>query len=114
VAGNGSVFGPGGVVSGASDVFGSLSEGNYLGALIQGAGVVKSVSQLNKAGLAQEGYSILKGVLGDISKTGNQPGATGGIIKSNINTGIGVGVKLFQNSSVNGTTTAAPSNTTGA
>jgi len=116
VAGNGSVFGAGGVVSGISDVFGSLSgdNPNYLGALIQGANVVKSVSQLNKAGLAQEGYSILKGVLGDISKTGNQPGAIGDSIRSNINNGIGVGVKLFQNSSVNGTTTAAPSNTTGA
>lgn len=111
VAGNGSLFGPGGVVSGATDVFGSLSEGNYLGALIQGVGVAKSVSQLNKAGLAQEGYSILKGVLGDISKTGNQPGAIGNDIKTSINANIGVGVKLFQNSSTNGTTNTNPVNT---
>jgi len=113
VAGNGSLFGVGGALSGAADVFGSLSDGDYLGAVLQGADLAKSVSQLSKDGLAQEGYSILKGVLGDISKTGNQPGSTGYDIKTAINSGIGVGVKLFQNSSVSGQTTGKPNTTTG-
>jgi len=108
-AGNGTLFGEGGVINGATDVFNSLSEGNYLGALIQGAATAKSFKEIVKnGGIEKEAYSILGGVLGDISKTGNQPGSIGSNISSQNNQNIGVGVKLFTNSSVSGLTYASP------
>jgi hypothetical protein len=80
-----------GAVAGADAIFGeegSLANAktplDYLGVALQTKDLVKSVSQLNKAGLKQEGYSILGGVLGNISSSGNQPGS----VKNDINTGL--------------------------
>ena len=80
-----------GAISGADAIFGedgtlanAKSPLDYLGVALQTKDLVKNVSQLNKAGLRQEGYSILSGVLGNISATGNQPGGA----RDNINRGI--------------------------
>lgn len=106
-----SLFGEGGVISGADSLFGSIvnakSPLDYLGAAIQAADLAKNVRSLSKAGLKQEGYSILKGVLGDVQNTGNQPGG----LRDQINSGSGSGVlgsigNSFKNTSVGGTTTA--------
>lgn len=129
LGGNGTstLFGPGGVIAGASAIFGeggSLANAktplDYLGVAIQANQLGKNVKQLSKAGLKQEGYSILTGVLRDIQTTGNQPGAIGDAIRTASNqTGLGtlgnIGVNLFsnKNSRLNGTTQATPKNLTG-
>jgi hypothetical protein len=109
VAGNGTntVLGPGGVISGANAVLGALGQGNILGAAILGANVARNARQISKAGLKQEGYSILTGVLGDVQANANQPGGVGAAVQSGINQR-GIGVNLFSgsNTSVNGTTQA--------
>jgi hypothetical protein len=110
VAGNGTntLLGSGGVISGASSVLGALASGNILGAAILGANVARNVRQLSKAGLKQEGYSILTGALGDIQATGNQPGGIGSAVQSGINQrGIGVNIFSNNNTSINGTTQAS-------
>lgn len=111
ISGNGTntLLGAGGVIAGASSVFGSLAQGNILGALIQGNNLVRNAGQLTKAGLKNEGYSILTGVLGEVQATGNQPGGIGSAIQNGINQR-GVGINLFanQNSTVNGTTPSKP------
>lgn len=130
IGGNGTatLFGEGGIINGAASIFGengSLANAksplDFLGVAIQANTIAKNVGQLSKAGLKTEGYSILSGVLGNIQATGNQPGGVGAAIQTGINqSGIGalgnVGINLFsgKNSSVNGTTSAKPSNLTGA
>jgi hypothetical protein len=122
VGGNGTntLFGAGGVLAGASSVFGNLTgdNPNYLAAVIQGANVVKNAKNLN---LKTEGYSMVSGVLGSIQATGNQPGGTLGAARQGLNqSGIGqlgnVMINSFagQNSSVNNTIQSKPSNITGA
>jgi hypothetical protein len=119
IGGNGTntLFGGGGVIAGATGVFGALTNAksplDFLGVAIQANSLAKNVKQLSKAGLQTEGYSILTGVLGTISSTGNQPGGAGQQLKDAINTGnagaLGnLGINLFsgQNSSVNGLTQA--------
>lgn len=118
--GTNTLFGGGGVIAGANSVLNSLSEGNVLGAFLQAKTLSKNVQSLTKSGLKQEGYSILGGVLGNISQTGNQPGGlTQSIVQGVNQTGYGtsarVGVNLFsnKNTSVNNTTQATPKNITG-
>ena len=119
VGGNGtnSLFGAGGVIAGAESVFGQLESGNFLGALITANTTIKNAKNIN---LKQEGYSIVSGVLGNIQATGNQPGGVIGALQSGIaQSSIGqsgqFGINLFsgQNSSISGTTLAAPSKLTG-
>ena len=121
VSGNGTntLFGSGGVLAGASSVFGNLTgeNPNYLAAAIQGANVVKNAKNLN---LKTEGYSISSGVLGSIQATGNQPGGTRGAANQGLNqSGIGqlgnVIINSFadKNSSANNKTQATPSKITG-
>lgn len=113
--GSSTLFGQGGVISGIDSVFGSLANAksplDFLGAAIQANQVAKNIKQLSKAGLQQEGYSILKGVLGDIQTTANQPGSVGEGVRTAINNGnfgtLGnIGVGLFKNNSVDKTQTA--------
>jgi hypothetical protein len=118
--GTNTLFGAGGVLAGAGGVLGSLSEGNFLGAAIQANTLSKNVRELRKTGLKNEGYSILSGVLGNISATGNQPGGitsaiATGISQNGVGAGSRTGVNLFsdKNNSVNNTTTAKPRNITG-
>lgn len=126
IGGNGTntLFGPGGVIAGAGGVFGALTTAksplDFLGAAIQANTLAKNVRQLSKGGLKAEGYSIVNGVLGNISATGNQPGGISQALQSGVaQSGLGVvgqlGINLLsgKNSSVNGTTTATPKNITG-
>jgi hypothetical protein len=126
IGGNGTntLFGPGGVIAGAGGVFGALTTAksplDFLGAAIQANTLAKNARQLSKGGLKAEGYSIINGVLGNISATGNQPGGISQALQSGVaQSGLGVvgqlGINLLsgKNSSVNGTTTATPKNITG-
>jgi hypothetical protein len=113
--GSATIFGQGGIISGVDSVFGTLASAksplDFLGAAIQANQVAKNIKQLSKAGLQQEGYSILKGVLGNIQSSGNQPGSVGGEIRTAINNGnfgtLGnIGLGLFKNATVDKTQTA--------
>lgn len=119
----GTLFGQNGVIAGAASIFGengSLANAktplDFLGVAIQARNLAKGVGNLTRSGLKTEGYSIARGVLGNIQATGNQPDALGGQVKNAINSAnfgtVGnVGVNLFssQNSSVNDLTKATPS-----
>jgi len=112
----GTLFGDNGIIAGAGDVFGTLSNPNaspldYLAAGLKTANIAKGIGQLSKAGLVQEGYSILSGTLRNIATTGNQPGSIGSDVKGIINNGVNVGVKLFTNASTSGQTEASPAKT---
>lgn len=62
--GTSSLFGQGGILAGASSVFGDIANGNIsLGTLIRGANVIRNTRGLSKAGLRNEGFSILKSAL---------------------------------------------------
>jgi hypothetical protein len=71
--GTNSILGPGGIMAGASSVFGGLSNigtaspMDLLNTAIQGANLYRNASNISKAGVKEEGYSILNGVLGNIS-----------------------------------------------
>ncbi len=73
--GTNSILGPGGILAGASDVFGSLSNLgtasplDILNTAIKGANLVRNAKSISKAGIAQEASGILTGVLGNISST---------------------------------------------
>lgn len=86
VGGNGTntIFGKLGVLSGASDVLGTLEQGNILGAAIKGVTLAKNISSINKASLKSEAYSVINGALGGISinnipPTSNSPGIQTGV-----------------------------------
>ncbi len=109
IAGNGtnSLFGPGGVIAGASELFNS--ERSIFERAIIGANVARNARSLTKGGLKQEGYSILTGVLGSVQQTGNQPGGIGSSIQNGINQrGLGINIFSGQNTSINGTTQSNP------
>jgi len=72
--GTSSVFGVGGVASGAADVFNDItsgdafsSPGRLLGTILKAGNLAKNVKSLSKEGLRQEGFQILKDALGDVS-----------------------------------------------
>lgn len=127
----GTLFGNSGVLAGAASIFGengslatARSPLDLLGVALQTRNLAKGVSQLSKAGLKQEGYSILGGVLGGIRTAGQaglaQPGglttaAQAGLQQSGFGALGNIGVNLFsnKNSSVNGTTVASPKILTG-
>jgi hypothetical protein len=114
ISGNGTntLLGPGGILAGASAIFGS--EGNILQKAILGANVLRNAKSITKGGLKQEGYSILTGVLGNVQQTGNQPGGIGAAVQTGINQrGLGINIFSSQNSSINGTTPTTPSKLTG-
>lgn len=116
VGGNGTatLFGAGGVIAGAGGLFGTLANASspldYINAAIQAKNLSKNVRELSKAGLKQEGYSILKGVLGNITTNNNQPNSVGSTPTNNGNFGgLGnIGVNIFNNSSGSNTTKATP------
>jgi len=111
--GTNTLFGPGGIISGADSVLGAFTDAktplDYLGAGLQAANLAKQASQLSKSGLRQEGYSILGGVLGSIQQTGNQPGGIRDQINGRnygMNGALGSLVGTFQNATIDNTTTA--------
>jgi hypothetical protein len=88
-----------GAIAGASDIFGedgtlanAKSPLDFLGVALQTRDLAKNIGQLTKAGLRQEGYSILSGALSNISSTGNQPGG----IRNDINTGLTIAGTTIQ------------------
>ena len=122
------LFGNNGVLAGAASVFGSLANArsplDFLGAAIQARNLAQGARNLNRTGLRTEGYSVLRGVLGDVVAAGRgqfkQPGGVitntqEGIEKTNSGAQGTVGVNLFsgKNTSVTGNTVAKPKNITG-
>ena len=71
--GTSSLFGVGGVASGAADVFADITSGNafsspgaLLGTVLKGANTLRNAKSLSSEGLRQEGFGIIKDALGDI------------------------------------------------
>lgn len=69
--GTASLFGQGGVLAGISDVLGDLSNPAVrndpfalFGTLVKGANVVNNAKKLNKEGIRQEGYGLIKEAIG--------------------------------------------------
>jgi hypothetical protein len=121
--GSGSLFGAGGVLDGAEAIFGedgSLANATsplaLLGVALQTKQLVQGARNITKSSLAQEGYSILGGVLNNVAASGqrglSQPGGLGSAIQGGLKQN-GFGVNLFPNSSVSGITQATPSKLTG-
>lgn len=68
--GSKTLFGVGGVVAGASSVFGSISEGNYLGAAIQFNNLRRNAQGITKASLQTEATNIIGNALNGVAATG--------------------------------------------
>jgi len=90
-------------VSDAADIFGedgtlanAKSPLDYLGVALQTKDLYNNVRQLNKAGLKQEGYSILSGALNNIASQGNQPT----FLRNNINQGLNIVTSAIQEQKV--------------
>lgn len=76
--GNSSIFGPGGVVPGALDIFGdvsnilnpnqSTSPLGVLGTVLKGANLVRNVKGITKESLRAEGYKILDNTLRNVAR----------------------------------------------
>ena len=76
--GNNSIFGPGGVIPGALDIFGdvsnilnptqSTSPLGVLGTVIKGANLVKNIKGITKESLRAEGYKILDKTLRNVAQ----------------------------------------------
>jgi hypothetical protein len=73
--GTNSILGPGGILAGASAVFGGLSNIgtasplSILNTAIQGANLIRNAGNISSAGIAQEASGLLTGVLNNISAT---------------------------------------------
>ena len=73
--GTNSILGPGGIMAGAADVFGSLanigtaSPLDLLNTAIKGANLVRNAQNISKAGIQQEASGLLTTVLGNVSAT---------------------------------------------
>ena len=76
--GNSSIFGPGGVVPGALDIFGdvsnilnpnqSTSPLGVLGTVLKGANLVRNVKGITKESLRAEGYKIINSTLRNVAR----------------------------------------------
>ena len=120
---NSSLFGAGGILDGAESIFGedgalanATSPLDLLGVALQTKDLVQNIGKVTKAGLKQEGYSILGGVLNNVAASGQRGLSQPGGLASSIQGGLqqnGFGVNLFPNSSVSGKTQATPSKLTG-
>lgn len=129
-AGLGGVFGAGGLIQGAGDLFGEISDKeettsvlDLIGMGMQAANLAKNISKITPESLKQEAYSILGGVLYDSSRggggntpdyanrTGNAQAITG------LYTAAGTGAvnlyKQYNNTSVNPGTKAVQRSITG-
>ena len=120
--GAGSLFGAGGVLDGAESIFGedgslanATSPLDLIGVALQTKQLIQGARSITKSSLAQEGYSILGGVLNNVAASGQrgftQPGGFASAIQGGLQQN-GFGVNLFPNSSVSGTTQATPSKLT--
>jgi hypothetical protein len=76
-SGNNSIFGEGGIISGANQIFGGAGDTGPLGLLKTARGatnLVKNLKNVSKASILSEGL----GILNDVARTGKLPGALGG------------------------------------
>lgn len=106
-----SLFGVGGVVPGAADVFGTLTNpdatiGDYIGAGLKAKNIIDNAKKLNSAALKQEGYSILSGTLSNVQSKGSVTQGFEQTVSGITQSFSPVGVQLFKgsNSSTNGAT----------
>ena len=118
VAGNGTntLFGAGGVLAGAGNVFGQLASGNILGAAIAAATVKRNLSQINKATILNEVTVGTSSILNNLAATGTQPNGIGNVAQTQSNqSGLGVnsnlGINIFGTATKTGIA-ANPSNIT--
>lgn len=119
VAGNNSIFGENGILSSAGSVFGSIDNvlsGNanpmdILNTALQAKALVNNIKSVSKAGLVQEGFSLLSGgavnMLNNIKDTGSFGTGIGASVNQLTNP---VGVNFFKgsNTDANGVVTAIP------
>lgn len=103
--GNNSLFGPGGIIPGMSQIFGSdlSSPLGIFQAARAGSNLIRNAKNVSGASIRAEGYSILGGVLGNIQSSGS---VSEGVSKSL--GGLGAVFGGSGNSSVNGVTSASP------
>jgi hypothetical protein len=74
--GNSSIFGAGGLIDGADSVFGSLADGNYLGAALQAVTTIRNAKNITKAGLIAEGTGLANSALAGIATSNGGFNAT--------------------------------------
>lgn len=79
-----SIFGPGGLIAGATDIFGTLSQDSLSGAdilrvAIQGKNLISNAKNLTKSGIKDEVYSITNSIF---AKAATGQNATGQILNS--------------------------------
>lgn len=116
VGGSGNLFGPGGIVAGASGIFGedgtlanAKSPLDYLGVALQTNQLLKNVGKLTTARVANEAYSIAGGTIAGVVGS-----VLAGPINQTNNGSIGnINFFLNSNSSINNTTKANSSKLTG-
>jgi hypothetical protein len=129
--GNNSIFGAGGIINGAGEIFGDLSSiasGNaspldILNTAIKGGNLIKNVKKVSAASIKAEGYSILNSTLANIASapstiqnadgtTSSAPSATSKVyqgVMSGLNQVVSpAGINLFNgsNTSVSNTVLA--------
>lgn len=68
--GSKTLFGVGGVIDGASSVFGSISEGNFLGAAIQLNQLRRNAQGITKASLQAEATNVIGNALSGVAASG--------------------------------------------
>ena len=72
--GTNSVLGPGGLIAGASSIFGTLSNPgasplDILNAAVQGRNLIRNAGNISKAGLLEEGTSLFNSALSGVSSS---------------------------------------------
>lgn len=126
--GNNSIFGDGGIISGAEDIFDGLNKDelspmDLISTAIKGGNLVKNLGKVTPAGILQEGTGILNGAIsnirttpagvlnidGTISKVPASDRIGGGLLSGVNKVTSPVGISLFNSNNGNGT--AATPNT---
>lgn len=81
--GSSTLFGPGGLIDGASSIFGANGSFanaktplDYLGVALQARNLVKNTSQLSKAGIKTEVTGVIKNALSGVAATGDRNSIT--------------------------------------
>jgi hypothetical protein len=82
--GNNSILGPGGIISGAQEIFGSAGQGGLPGLLRTGIGatsLVRNLKNVTKSSVLSEA----RGILNDVARTGKLPSVLGGSSPAGLN-----------------------------
>jgi hypothetical protein len=70
--GSNTLLGAGGVLDGASSVFGSIQEGNFLGAALQARTLVSNARNLTRAGLKSELTNVITNSISSVAALGSR------------------------------------------